>query len=334
MSTSSIAVIGAGAWGTAMARLLAKKGNHVSLWSYEQEVANNINRHHRNEKYLPNAVLPDQLTCSTQLNEVLRDTTTIVIAQPSRHIPRLVSSLLPYVDKKWVVTFITKGLVETDSVQMLSDYWHQTTNLPLERTFCLSGPNFAVEIAQDLPACSTLAGINPDLLSELQSLFSTSLFRIYTNPDMTGVQLGGPLKNVIAIAAGILSGMNLGQNIHAALLVRGSQEMKRLLQAMGATDHTMYGLACLGDLILTCSSPKSRNFWAGLQLSKGITADYLRTQSGKTIEGIDNLHALLHMAQLHSVELPICSKLQEVLFENKDAKEAILELMKRDLKQE
>ena len=170
------------------------------------------------------------------------------------------------------------------------------------------------------------------MLKKLQSYFSTPLFRVYGNTDIIGVQLGGPMKNVIAIAAGIIAVMELGKNIHAALLTGGSQEMKRLLHAMGARNETIFGLSCLGDLILTCSSSKSRNYWAGLQLAKGISTEYLMKESGKTIEGIDNLKALLSLSKSLNVELPISSMLETIIFGGKEPKKAILELMNRELK--
>jgi glycerol-3-phosphate dehydrogenase (NAD(P)+) len=334
MSTPSIAILGAGAWGTSMARLFAKKGFPIVLWSYESKIEQEINGYHENKSYLPGIQLPPIVTCTTSLELAMQGKDLLFIAQPSKYIPALVKNMKPYLTSRTVITILTKGLMYGKKIRLLSEYFVEETPLSPEQIFVLSGPNFAIEIAQDLPACTTLAGIHQKRLEELQEWFSQPAFRVYANTDIIGVQLGGPMKNVIAIVAGILSGMSIGQNIHAALLIRGTQEMKRLLSALGARDETIYGLACLGDLILTCSSPKSRNFWAGLQLAEGVSPEYLIEKSGKTIEGIDNLEALLTLANSVQVEMPISSMLQQVLFRGKNPQEAVYDLMSRQLKYE
>jgi glycerol-3-phosphate dehydrogenase (NAD(P)+) len=334
MKTLSISVLGAGAWGTTMGRLLAKKQIPITVWTYEEKVENEINQYHENTTYLPGVSLPLHMDCTTSIEKAVENKDILLIAQPSKYIPALVSQMIPFISSKTCITILTKGLIQGEKVQLLSDYFASQLSLPHEQVFVLSGPNFAVEIAQDLPACTTLAGIDQARLEELQELFFQPQFRVYANTDMIGVQLGGPMKNVIAVVAGILAGMNIGQNIHAALLIRGTQEMKRLLSAVGAKDDTIYGLACLGDLILTSSSPKSRNFWAGLQLAKGMSPAYLLGESGKTIEGIDNLEALIALAKTNHVEMPISMMLQRVLFHGKNPQEGIYELMNRQLKYE
>jgi glycerol-3-phosphate dehydrogenase (NAD(P)+) len=334
MNTPSIAILGAGAWGTSMARLLAKKGFPIVLWSYELKIEQEINQHHENQSYLPGIQLPLNVTCTTSLELAMQGKDLLFIAQPSKYIPVLVENMKPYLTSSAAITILTKGLIYGQKIRLISEYFVEETRLLPEQIFVLSGPNFAIEIAQDLPACTTLAGIHQKRLEELQGWFSQPAFRVYANTDVTGVQLGGPMKNVIAIVAGILSGMDIGQNIHAALLIRGTQEMKRLLSALGSRDETIYGLACLGDLILTCSSTKSRNFWAGLQLAEGVSPEYLVKKSGKTIEGIDNLEALLTLADSVQVEMPISFMLQKVLFRGKNPQEAIYDLMSRQLKYE
>ena len=334
MSTPSIAVLGAGAWGTSMARLLARKGFPIVLWSHELKIEQEINQCHENKSYLPDIQLPTNVSCTTSLKLAMQGKDILFIAQPSKYISALVENMKSYVTPSTTITILTKGLMYGKKIRLLSEYFVDETSLSLEQIFVLSGPNFAIEIAQDLPACTTLAGVHQKRLEQLQDWFSQPAFRVYANTDLTGVQLGGPMKNVIAIVAGILSGMGIGQNIHAALLIRGTQEMKRLLSALGARDESIYGLACLGDLILTCSSPKSRNFWAGLQLAQGVTPEYLMKESGKTIEGIDNLEALLTLAGSVGVEMPISSMLQQVLFHGKNPQEAIYDLMNRQLKYE
>ncbi|MDD4028160.1 MAG: NAD(P)-dependent glycerol-3-phosphate dehydrogenase [Caldisericia bacterium] len=334
MNPSAISVLGAGAWGTTMGRLLAKKGVPITLWTHESAVEQEINQHHENRSYLQGVPLPKEMVCTTSIEEAVQNKHLILIAQPSKFIPALVSQMKPFLSPKTSITILTKGLIHGQKVQLLADYFAAETSLSMDRIFVLSGPNFAIEIAHDLPACTTLAGVHQARLEEFQTLFSQPQFRVYANTDMIGVQLGGPMKNVIAVVAGILAGMNIGQNIHAALLIRGTQEMKRLLSAIGANDETIYGLACLGDLILTSSSSKSRNYWAGLQLAQGTSPEYLVKESGKTIEGIDNLEALISLAESFHVEMPISMMLQNVLFHEKNPQEGIYDLMNRQLKYE
>jgi glycerol-3-phosphate dehydrogenase (NAD(P)+) len=325
-------VLGAGAWGTTIANLLSKKGEDVTVWTFEDEVVEDVKRNAENSRYLPGVKLNKELVFTSSLKEAVSNKDIVIVAQPSKYIPALMNNLKPFVKKNWIVPIITKGLIFSDKVHLLAEFTQNELQIPEKNVFSLSGPNFAVEISRDLPALSTIAGKDVKMLKELQHFFSTPLFRVYGNTDIVGVQLGGPMKNVIAIAAGIIAEMELGKNIHAALLTRGSQEMKRLLSAMGARNETIFGLSCLGDLILTCSSSKSRNFWAGLKLAQGISTEYLMKESGKTIEGIDNLKALLSLSKSLKVELPISSMLETIIFGNKDPKKAILELMNRELK--
>ncbi|MCK5848844.1 MAG: NAD(P)H-dependent glycerol-3-phosphate dehydrogenase [Caldisericia bacterium] len=325
-------VLGGGAWGTTIANLLSKKGEDVTVWTYEEEVVKDFEQNNENSKYLPGVKLSKKLTFTNVLKDAVLNKKVVIVAQPSKYIPSLMKDLRPFVKSDWIVTIITKGLIFSDKVHLLAEYIHTELKISEENIFSLSGPNFAAEISRNLPALSTIAGKDVKMLKELQEYFSTPLFRVYGNTDIIGVQLGGPTKNVIAIAAGMIAAMGLGKNIHAALLTRGSQEMKRLLQAMGAKNETIFGLACLGDLILTCSSSKSRNYWAGVQLAKGVSTEYLIKESGKTIEGIDNLKALITLSKSFNVELPISSMLETIVFGKIDPKKAILELMNRELK--
>jgi glycerol-3-phosphate dehydrogenase (NAD(P)+) len=333
-SFSTISLLGAGAWGTTIANVLAKKGYKVRLWDHNPKVADAILDHSINDLYLPGIELSPAIVPCHSLSELLQESSLLIVAIPSKYLATILNQTLPFIKPSQCVLALTKGLLFEEKPLLVSDLIQKyLTVVPLSQIAILSGPNFALEIARDLPAATVIAGTDITYLKDLQSLLTTPKLRVYTNTDLMGVQLGGMMKNVIALSAGIIDGLNLGMNLKSALLVRGVSEMNRIFTALGACPQTLYGLSGLGDLIATSMSELSRNHWAGLQIGKGLTYQELISY-GRTVEGIETLPALLKLADLYQVELPICKQTYEIIFKGKPVLDAIEDLMKRTLKAE
>jgi glycerol-3-phosphate dehydrogenase (NAD(P)+) len=330
------AVIGAGAWGTAMAVLLAKKGHTVTLWENFPELCQQLIDNKENVRYLPGLSLDiPNLTLSSQLSSALHTADLVILATPSKFLEDFLPQLAPHLRPNQVFLSLVKGILPRPVPRLLlEDIKELLPTLDPTRMAVLSGPNFAKEIAQDLPAATVIAGQDMSFLQELQLYLSTPNFRVYTNQDLIGVQLGGIMKNIIAIASGLLDGLQLGYNAKSSLVVRGISEMSRLFIAMGAQQETLYGLSGLGDLIGTCTSPLSRNWWAGTQLASGLSYSDLQRTTGTTVEGIDSLPGLLKLAQNLCIELPISQQIHAVVFQQKDIRQALHELMSRKLRTE
>ncbi len=337
MTTSSfrvISVIGAGAWGTALAHLLATKGMNIRLWAYEPEVVSDIQTRRENTWYLPNVVLPNSIQGMNSLTDCIQDTDLIVLAVPSHIMADMVKKLRPLLKKLVPITIATKG-IEEDTLQLMSqvveshlpEKWHPWLTI-------LSGPSFAAEVCRWKPTTILLAGQDFNLVSRLQQVFLTPQFRVYAGRDMIGAQLGGALKNVMAIAAGIVDGLDLGANARAALITRGLTEMIRLGQAMRADTSTFYGLSGLGDLVLTCTGTLSRNYQVGLQLAKGMNRATLSANTRTVAEGITTSRAALALASKHHVEMPIVQGVYGVLFEGHNPRHIVSDLMSRTAKSE
>ena len=351
---SQIAIIGAGAWGTGLAIVLGRKESHrVRLWAYEADVCDSINRNHVNNRFLPGVRLPDSVRASNDFSIVLDGAEIIVSVMPSQHCRALFASMRPFIPPRALIVSATKGL-EEGSLLRMTEVIQQVLTInnnpeggpPLSRSWrqggdfdfsigALSGPSFAVEVARGDPTAITVASHSPELLGTVQQEFSDASFRVYTNQDVVGVELGGALKNIIAIAAGICDGLGLGHNSVAALITRGLAEMTRLTVACGGRAETMSGLAGLGDLVLTCTGGLSRNRSVGVELGRGKKlAEIIEGMHGMVAEGVFTTTAAVGLAHARGVEMPITEQMHAILHEGKPPKEALQQLMARTGKSE
>lgn len=328
---SVVAVLGAGSWGTTLANLLACKGETVRLWAYEPEVASAIAETRENRTYLPGVHLADSLEAWTDVAAAVRGAEAIVSVPPSHAVRAVVSGLREAVAPGTLVVSATKG-IELDTLALMSEVF--ATCLPQARFAALSGPSFATEVCEGQPTAVVAAAADDRTASDAQRLFATPVFRVYTGRDVIGVELAGALKNVIAIAAGILEGLGLGHNPRAALITRGLAEISRLGVAMGADPLTFAGLAGLGDLVLTTTGSLSRNRALGVALGQGDTFEAHRARHRTVAEGANTSRAAVELGERMGVELPIIQKVCEVLFGGKPARDAVPELMGRELKPE
>jgi glycerol-3-phosphate dehydrogenase (NAD(P)+) len=335
---SDISVIGAGAWGTAIAIVLGRKGTHrVRLWAHENEVCESIANRRVNELFLPGRQIPDSVTATTDLSNALADAQIVVSVMPSQHCRKIFERMCPLVPAEALIVTATKGL-EEGSLQRMSEVIAGVlksgdgTRHPIG---ALSGPSFAQEVARGDPTAITIASPDTALLRTVQQEFSGPSFRIYTNSDVVGVELGGALKNIVAIAAGICDGLGLGHNSVAALITRGLAEMTRLVVACGGRAETMAGLAGLGDLVLTCTGGLSRNRSVGVELGRGKKLpEIIAGMHGTVAEGVFTTNAAVGLAHARDVEMPITQQMHAILHDGKSPKEAIQELMTRSGKSE
>lgn len=327
-------VIGAGAWGTALANLLAQKGMPVKIWAYEREVVEAIRRTRENTVFLPGVKLHENITPTGSLPDAIHQCTLIVFAVPSHAARAVLNQLTALLSSPVAFISATKG-IEEDTLMLMSDVMKELL-LPMMRraVLVLSGPSFAHEVSKGLPAAVSLAGEDPMLLKRVQGLLMTPSFRIYTSNDLVGVQLGGALKNVIAIAAGVVDGLKLGHDARAALITRGLAEMVRLGTAMKADPQTFYGLSGLGDLILTCTGALSRNYTVGVRLGKGDTLEEIFKDTRTVAEGVRTARAARDLARKHQVNMPIVEEVCQVLFEGKLSRQSVVELMERAARDE
>jgi glycerol-3-phosphate dehydrogenase (NAD(P)+) len=335
---SDIAIIGAGAWGTGLSIVLGRKGSHrVRLWAHEQEVCESIAARRVNERFLPGQTIPDSVTPCNDLAEALSSAAIVVSVMPSQHCRRLFDQMRSHLTADTMIVSATKGLEETSLLRM-SEVITQVlrgTSRSSPRVGALSGPSFALEVARGDPTAITIASHDEAMARAVQQEFSTPSFRVYTNSDVIGVELGGALKNIIAIAAGICDGLGLGHNSSAALITRGLAEMTRLAVACGARPETMAGLAGLGDLVLTCTGGLSRNRSVGKELGRGRKLpEILAGMHGMVAEGIFTTTAAVGLAKARSVEMPITEQMDAILHRHKSPREAIHELMTRTGKSE
>jgi glycerol-3-phosphate dehydrogenase (NAD(P)+) len=326
-----IAVLGAGSWGTTLANLLAVKGETVRLWAYEPEVVATINQQHENSMFLPGFPLAPGLRAYGNAREAIAGAPVIVSAAPSHAVRSVVTGLKGKVEKHTLVVSATKG-IEADTLALMSGVFEEC--LPEARFAALSGPSFAVEVCQGQPTLVVAASRDEATAREVQSIFATPRFRVYSHDDVVGVELAGALKNVIAIAAGILEGLGMGHNPRAALITRGLAEITRLGIALGATPLTFAGLAGMGDLILTTTGSLSRNRALGMALAEGQSLETYTAAHRSVAEGANTSKAGAALGKRLGVELPIIEKVCEVLFSGKGVREGITELMARELKSE
>jgi glycerol-3-phosphate dehydrogenase (NAD(P)+) len=328
------AVIGAGSWGTTLANLLAKKGLPVTLWAYETELAETIRNRRENDLFLPGIELDASLACTNSLEEAVAGAGLVLLVVPTQVLRGVVREMLPHLPAEALVVSASKG-IELDTLQLVSQIYEELLPEHIYRRFSvLSGPSFAREVAREMPTAVVAAARDEEVARQVQRLFSTDYFRVYTNSDVIGVELGGAIKNVIAIAAGVSDGLGFGSNTRAALITRGLAEMSRLGRALGGDAHTFSGLAGMGDLVLTCTGDLSRNRSVGLALGQGRSLDEILGEMRMVAEGVKTAESAWNLAKKLGVEMPIIQKVHQLLYEGKPAREAVLELMTRNLKSE
>lgn len=329
-----ISVIGAGSWGTALAFVLAENGHDCLLWARRSEQAAEINEQHTNSRYLPDVRLPENLAAGSDLAATAGHGQIIVLAVPTAAMRETCRSIQEKLEKPALFVHVSKG-IEPDSLKRISEIVEEEIDPSLRSAVVvLSGPSHAEEVVLRHPTTVAAASSDVQAAERIQDLFMNHYFRVYTNTDVTGVELGGALKNVIALAAGISDGLGYGDNAKAALITRGLAEITRLGVQMGADQKTFSGLTGLGDLVVTCTSVHSRNWKAGNRLGKGQTLETVTAEMGMVIEGVRTTKAAYQLASQHAVNMPLTEALYSVLFGDVPPKQAVDQLMQRDKKQE
>lgn len=330
----SIGVIGAGSWGTTLADLLAKKRHRVTLWAYEKELVEEMQTRRENSIYLPGIRLADNLNFTGSLEETVSGKDLLLFVVPSQVLRRVLVAAAAHIPEGAIIVSASKG-IEVETLKLVSQLYEESLPESLYRRFAvLSGPSFAREVAMEMPTAVVAAASDPMIAKGVQDIFNCRFFRIYTNSDVVGVELGGAVKNVIAIAAGIADGLGFGCNTRAALITRGLAEISRLGQALGARGETFAGLAGMGDLVLTCTGDLSRNRSVGIQLGQGRTLADILSEMRMVAEGVKTTESTCLLAWKLGIEMPIAFKVNEILYNDRPARDAVIELMSRDLKAE
>lgn len=333
MTIDRVAVVGAGSWGTAVAAIVA--GNApTTLWARRDELATRIDEHHENDAYLPGVRLPDGLRGSSSLEATCRDAGVVVLGVPSHGMRAVLAEAAPFIAPNTPIVSLSKGIEQGTLARMTEVACEVLAEHDPACVGVLTGPNLAREVAAGQPTASVVATADAEVASELQQLFFSSSFRVYTNPDVVGCEMAGALKNVLAIGAGIADGLGYGDNTKAALITRGLAELARLGVAMGGDPLTFAGLAGMGDLIATCSSPQSRNRHVGVEIGKGRSLDDIVTEMKMVAEGVKTTSAVLELAARHGVEMPLASFVGRVLYEGARPADLVPELMLRKAKPE
>lgn len=328
---SKVSVLGAGSWGTALSKVLADNGHDVFLWSKNENIVNDINSNHMNSVYLPNEILPENIYCSDALEEVLMNTSLVLFAVPSHAMRDVASKTKGLIAENAHIIHATKGF-EIDSFKRMSQIISE--NHPNHHIAVLSGPSHAEEVIKGFPTTITLASENIDEAEIIRDYFMNRLFRVYTSDDVCGVELGGSLKNIFALGAGISDGLGYGDNAKAAILTRGLKEMIDFCIHMGAKKETVCGLSGIGDLIVTGTSVHSRNWKTGYLIGKGSTLEEALKEVKMVAEGIKAAQAVYKYSTRHNIEMPITSEIYKVLMENKNPINAVHDLMLREKKME
>jgi len=329
-----LAIVGAGSWGTALAIVLAPRFPRIRLWIYEKDLAGRMRTARINDLYLPGFQIPANVTVETEFPATLAGATIVLSVMPSHLVRAIYSQMLPFLDPSMVFVSATKGL-ENGTLQRASEAIRECVSASFEpRVAVISGPTFAREVARGDPTALVVASADLSLAAAVQASFSGPTFRLYTSPDPAGVEIGGAVKNVVAIGAGVCHGLGLGSNTQAALITRGLAEMTRLAVALGGRPQTLAGLAGLGDLVLTCTGELSRNRTVGLELARGRKLDEITGSMKMVAEGIKTTHATVDLARRHAVEMPISCQMFEMLNFGLPPREAIRRLMERTLKGE
>ena len=326
-----IAVLGDGGWGTTLSILLSKKGYKVSLWSAFPDYARTLRRTRENIKFLPQFKIPEAVHITDDIKEAIDGIEIVVVAIPSQFARKVLQNLKGVDLSQRIMLSIVKG-IEKKTLKRVIEIIKEEINA--DKICVLSGPTIALEVAKEMPASAVVASEDINLAKEIQDVFMTERFRIYTSTDVIGVELGGSLKNIIAIAAGISDGLGFGTNAKAALFTRGLVEIKRLGIAMGAKEETFNGLSGIGDLMTTCISPYSRNRYVGEEIAKGRKLTEIVQKMEQIAEGIYTTESARELAKRYNVEMPITEQIYKVLFENKNPLEAVTALMTRAKKTE
>lgn len=327
---SKISIIGAGAWGTTLSILFAENKHQVKLWSFEKEVTDAINEVHENKKYLNGFQLPQNIEATSDM-KYAADADILVLVTPSQFLRKTLNSLSKHIKNDPIIATAVKGL-ELESHKTISQVVGE--ELATKKIVAISGPNISKEIARGLPAAAVSASVDINNAKAVQQALNSGRFRVYTNDDVIGVEVGGALKNVIAIAAGVVDGLMLGNNAKSALMVRGIVEITRLGVALGGKKETFSGLSGIGDLITTCESVLSRNHHVGVEIAKGKHLKDIRENMYDVAEGVPTAKAAKELAKKLNIEMPITEEVYAVLYENKDPYKAMSSLMQRDLKNE
>lgn len=326
-----ISFIGGGSFGTSLAVMLSKKGYEINIWDRKQTTIDDINNKRENIKYLPKVVIPFGVTAYNDMEKVIDKCEIVVLSVPSHAIRSISKQVSKYICDDQIVVSIAKGIEEETGLRL-----SQVINeeLPKNNVVILSGPSHAEEVGIDIPTTAVVTSANMESAAKVQDIFMTNKFRVYTNEDIIGVEIGGAVKNIIALAAGISDGIGYGDNTKAALMTRGMSEIIRIGEKLGGKKETFYGLTGMGDMIVTCTSMHSRNRRAGILIGQGLSPDSATEQVGMVVEGIKACKAFYELKEKIGVNMPITDALYKVLFENKDPKYAVYELMSRDKKNE
>ena len=327
-----IAIIGAGSWGTALAVIAARAGHSVSLWSRNSEVVSSINERRVNLRYLTSTLIPESVTATGDIGAALHGASTVLLAAPSHAARELLSTMSSGLDEAAIIVSVSKG-IEIETCKRISEIVKEVVENS-HPFVCLSGPSFAKEVVEGHPTAIVAASKDAAAARAVQNDLSFENLRIYTNADVVGAELGGSVKNVMAIAAGMAAGLGFGSNSVAALITRGLAEITRLARREGAQMETLMGLAGLGDLVLTCTGSLSRNRFVGEELGKGRTRDEIVAELSEVAEGINTARAVKKLADRAGLEMPITNEVNAVLYDGKSARDAVTELMSRPLREE
>jgi glycerol-3-phosphate dehydrogenase (NAD(P)+) len=329
-----IGVVGAGSWGTALANLMASKGLAIDLWVYEKEVISQILESGENQFFLPDIKLSSNLKPRSDLAAVVSGKDLLLVVVPSHVMRETTLKMADHVSEAAIIASASKGIENKTHLTMNGVLQETLPQIAPERLAVISGPSFAREVAQNLPTVVTAASKNMEIAALVQQVLVTPYFRVYTSDDVIGVELGGSLKNVIAIAAGVIDGLRLGLNTRAALITRGMTEIRRLGLKLGANPRTFTGLAGYGDLILTCTGDLSRNHTVGKKIGEGQKVNDILGEMRMVAEGVKTAKSVYNLSRKLGVEMPISHEMYRILYEDLDPKEAVFRLMTRDLKQE
>ncbi|MCK5165081.1 MAG: NAD(P)-dependent glycerol-3-phosphate dehydrogenase, partial [Desulfobacula sp.] len=318
-----IGVVGGGSWGTALAKLLADKGFVLDLWVFESEVKELIEKERENKIFLPNIKLPDNIIPSNDLEAVVKEKDLVLVVVPSHCMRDVAEQMKNFISPETIVVTASKGIENKTHLTMTQILAEKIDFLPKENFAVLSGPSFAKEVANKIPTVVAAASFSRDVSEYVQKIFSCPTFRVYVNDDPIGTQIGGAMKNVLAIAAGICDGMKMGLNPRAALITRGLTEMNRLGTKLGADPLTLAGLAGVGDLLLTCTGDLSRNYTVGKQIGEGKNLDEIISEMRTVAEGVKTTRSVYNLSKKLGVDLPICNEVYAVLFEGLSVKETV-----------
>lgn len=328
---ANVSVIGAGSWGTALSLVLSENGHNVTLWSIAQSEIDMLNEFHEHKDKLPGVILPDDMIFTTDLKVACHDKELLVLAVPSVYTRSTAALMGGIVEKDQIIVNVAKG-IEESSLMTLSEVIEQ--EIPQAKVAVMSGPSHAEEVGEKIPTTCVVGARNRETAEFVQNIFMNKFFRVYISPDVLGIELGGALKNVVALAAGMADGLGYGDNTKAALITRGISEISRLGVKMGASAETFAGLTGIGDLVVTCASKHSRNRKAGMLMGQGYDMDSAMKEVKMVVEGVYSAKAALALAKKYDVEVPIIEKVNDILFNGSKVKDAVGELMNREKKEE